>query len=92
MGIKIQKEKIPVVVMTTQYRMEAEIHVVSGGRLLDELNKERDFVPLTGVTVYDLHGGNPLDTIDFLAVNKRSVIFVAPAVSVSEAPGVVEPG
>lgn len=78
MGIRIQKERISVVIMTRQYRMEGEIHVVAGGRLLDELNKERDFIPLTNVTVFDVAGGNPIDTVEFVAVNKASVVFLAP--------------
>jgi hypothetical protein len=64
--------------MTRQYRIEGEIHVVAGGRLVDELNKERDFIPLTNVTVFDVVGGNPIDTVEFVAVNKDAVVFLAP--------------
>ncbi|HEY3997421.1 MAG TPA: hypothetical protein VGO93_01055 [Candidatus Xenobia bacterium] len=78
MSVRAVKEKIPVILLTTTYRLEGELHVVPGGRLLDEINKERDFIPITNATVYDVSGENPLDTLDFIAVNKRLVVMVAP--------------
>jgi hypothetical protein len=80
MGVRAVKEKIPVILLTTTYRIEGEMHVVPGGRLLDEINKERDFVPITNATVYDITGETPLDTLDFIAVNKSLVVMVAPSV------------
>ena len=80
MGVRAVKEKIPVIILTTTYRLEGEMHVVPGGRLLDEINKERDFIPVTNATVYDISGETPLDTLDFLAVNKSLVVMVAPSV------------
>ncbi len=80
MGVKAVKERIPVVLLTTSYRLEGEMHVVPGGRLLDEINKERDFIPLTNATVYDISGETPLDTLDFIAVNKNLVVMVAPSI------------
>lgn len=80
MGVRAVKEKIPVILLTTTYRLEGEMHVVPGGRLLDEINKERDFIPVTNATVYDITGETPLDTLDFIAVNKGLVVMVAPSV------------
>jgi hypothetical protein len=80
LGVKAVKERIPVILLTTSYRLEGEMHVVPGGRLLDEINKERDFVPLTNATVYDISGETPLDTLDFIAVNKNLVVMVAPSI------------
>jgi hypothetical protein len=80
LGVKAVKERIPVVLLTTSYRLEGEMHVVPGGRLLDEINKERDFIPLTNATVYDISGETPLDTLDFIAVNKNLVVMVAPSI------------
>ena len=79
MAVRAVKEKVPVILMTTTYRLEGEMHVVPGGRLLDEINKERDFIPITNATVYDVSGEQPLDTLDFIAVNKSLVVMVAPA-------------
>jgi hypothetical protein len=80
LGVKAVKERIPVILLTTSYRLEGEMHVVPGGRLLDEINKERDFIPLTNATVYDISGETPLDTLDFIAVNKNLVVMVAPSI------------
>lgn len=80
MGVKAVKERIPVVLLTTSYRLEGEMHVVPGGRLLDEINKERGFIPLTNATVYDVSGETPLDTLDFIAVNKNLVVMIAPSI------------
>lgn len=79
MAVRAVKEKVPVILLTTTYRLEGEMHVVPGGRLLDEINKERDFIPITNATVYDVSGEQPLDTLDFIAVNKSLVVMVAPA-------------
>ena len=43
MGIKTFKERVPVILLTASYRIEGDMHVVPGGRMLDEINKERDF-------------------------------------------------
>ncbi|MBI3929378.1 MAG: hypothetical protein HY319_27780 [Armatimonadetes bacterium] len=66
------------ILLTNSYRLEGDIHVVPGGRLLDEINKERDFIPLTRATVFAVGGERPLDTLDFIAVNKSLVVMVAP--------------
>lgn len=79
MGVRAVKERIHVILLTTSYRLEGEMHVVPGGRLLDEINKERDFIPITNATVYD-STGETLDTLDFIAVNKSLVVMVAPTV------------
>lgn len=79
MAVRAVKEKVPVILLTTTYRLEGEMHVVPGGRLLDEINKERDFIPITNATVYDVTGEQPLDTLDFIAVNKSLVVMVAPS-------------
>ena len=79
MGVRAVKETIRVILLTSTYRLEGDIHVVPGGRLLDEINKEREFIPVTRATIYEIHSDNPLDTLDFIAVNKSQVVMVAPA-------------
>lgn len=78
MAVKTSKDKISVIVLTTTYRLEGELHLVPGGRLLDEVNRNRDFVPLTNVTLFDPGSGQPVDTLDFIAVNKNLVVMIAP--------------
>lgn len=79
MAVKIEKEKVAVIIITTSYRLEGEMHVVPGGRLLDEINRERTFIPLTNATLYDPGSGQPIDTLDFIAINKELVLMIAPA-------------
>lgn len=78
MSLRAVKERVPVILLTSHYRLEGEMHVAPGGRLLDEINKERDFIPLTGVSVYEISSETPLDTLNFMAVNKNLVVMVAP--------------
>jgi len=80
LGVRAVKERVPVILLTTTYRLEGEMHVVPGGRLLDEINKERDFIPITNATVYDVTGETPLDTLDFIAINKNLIVMVAPSI------------
>lgn len=77
-GVKSEKEKISVVVITTSVRIVGEMHIVPGGRLLDEVNKEREFLPITGATIYDVQGENIIDTLDFIAVNRNQILLIAP--------------
>lgn len=78
MPIKTTKEKIRVIIITSSMRLEGDMHVVPGGRLLDEINKEREFLPVTAATIYDVQGENIIDTLEFIAVNKHQILFIAP--------------
>ncbi len=83
MGLKVVKEKVPVILLTASYRVEGEMHVVPGGRMIDEINKkDRDFIPVTNATIYEIAGDAPLDSLEFIAVNKNQVIMVAPSVNI----------
>ena len=79
MAVRAVKESIRVILLTSTYRVEGHIHVVPGGRLLDEINKEREFIPVTRASIYALDGEAPLDILDFVAVNKSQVVMIAPA-------------
>jgi hypothetical protein len=78
-AVRAVKESVRVILLTSTYRVEGYIHVVPGGRLLDEINKEREFIPVTKASIYAIDGEAPLDTLDFIAVNKNQVVMVAPA-------------
>ena len=74
----MKKEKIPLFVMTQRYRIEGEFHLLPGGKLLEQFHREKDFIPLTQVKVFDLEKNHHVDTVEFLAINKQSIIFWAP--------------
>jgi hypothetical protein len=76
--IRSVKNTVPVIFLTSTFRLEGDMHVIAGGRLLDEINKERDFIPLTNATIYDATG-TPLDSLDFIAINKSQILVAAPA-------------
>lgn len=79
MAVRAVKESVRVILLTATYRVEGHVHVVPGGRLLDEINKERGFIPVTRASIYALDGETPLDVLDFVAVNKSQVVMIAPA-------------
>lgn len=68
-------------------QLETDRHRITGtvtlpsdehhGRLSDVLNsRERDFVPLTDVTIERLDGG-PAESQRFTAVNRRKIVLVS---------------
>lgn len=81
MAVRAVKESIRIILLTSTYRVEGYLHVVPGGRLLDEVNKEREFIPLTRASIYTLDGETPLDTLDFVAINRAQVVMLAPAIT-----------
>lgn len=66
---------------TTRHRITGDLTLSESGfrsRLSDLLNaSEREFLPLTGVTVEPLDGGAPSEHA-FLAVSRAHIVFVAP--------------
>ncbi len=79
MSLRAVKETIRVVLLTNTHRLEGDVHVVPGGRLLDEINKERDFLPLTKADIYDLNSSTLIDSLQFIAINKSQIVMIAPA-------------
>lgn len=77
MGLRIPKEKVAVIVMTDRFRFEGEIFLVAGSRLMDEMNRDREFIPLSNVKVTDLSKPNSSDKIDFIALNKDAIVFIS---------------
>lgn len=76
MSLRIPKEKMPVIVLTKYSKIVGDAHITPGGRLLDELNKGRNFIPITNAKFYDVSGKDLIETVDFVAVNKDHVIYI----------------
>lgn len=73
------KERVKVTIATTMYRIEGEIHVLSGSRLTDALNsKVKDFLVVTDAKVYDITGNQLLFEPSYLAIGRKSITFVFP--------------
>lgn len=81
-------------VQTPRHRIVGVATLASDGyrsRLSDLLNApERDFIPLTNVTVTELDGDHEVTQHEFVAVHRQHVIFAVPLGAVDEpAPGAV---
>ena len=71
----VEKQALPVVIHTCSYRIEGKLHVKYNHRALDSLNDEDPFIPITSARVFDLEG-LPMIERDFIAVNKREIVFL----------------
>lgn len=73
------KDRVRVVVATSVYRIEGEMHVLKDSRLTDSLNsKAKDFFAVTGAKVFDLGNDEMLYEAEYVAVNRSSISVVIP--------------
>ncbi len=73
------KDRVRVVVATTVYRIEGDMHVLKDSRLTDSLNsKSKDFFALTNARVFDLVGGEALYDAEYVAVSRAAISVVIP--------------
>lgn len=77
MPLKAEKKELRVTVYTQRHRIEGTYHMVPDARFSDDLNaRQKDFIPLTSVTITDLvNAGAPPIESSFLALNKYHVIL-----------------
>jgi len=77
-GVELRRERVWV--ETTRYRITGIVTLAAEGyrsRLSDLLNQsDREFLPLTEVTVEPHDGGAP-EAYDFMAVARRHIIFAS---------------
>ena len=77
-GMPLAKEEVEVLIRTADSEIEAVAHFFAGARVTDYLNRpDISFLPLTSVSVRNLHSGDP-QTYPFLALNKQSIVYLAP--------------
>ena len=77
MALKAEKKAVRVTIYTERHKIEGTYHMVPDARFSDDLNaRQKDFIPLTQVTISDLQdgGGGPTAT-DFLALNKHHIVL-----------------
>jgi len=75
--MKAEKKEVRVTIYTERHKIDGSYHMVPDARFSDDLNaRQKDFIPLTHVTVTDLQdgGGAPVTT-DFLALNKHHIVL-----------------
>jgi len=71
----IDKQAFPVQIVTEEWSIEGDIHVMINHRPSDVLNDESKFVPITDVTMAPRMGGDP-EHIAFLALSKRTILYM----------------
>jgi hypothetical protein len=73
------KDRIRVVVVMAAFRIEGDIHVLSGSRLTDALNsKAKDFFALTEAKVFRIDGDELVAAPSYLAINRESIACIFP--------------
>lgn len=73
------KDKVRCFIATSEFRIEGDMHVLSGSRLTDALNsKAKDFLVVTDTSVYDLKSGALLYEPSYLTVNREMISIIFP--------------
>lgn len=75
---KVEKKGFDAIIRTAEEKIEGKVHILPGVRLLDMVNKkEEHFVAVTEAKVYSVFTGKLLFQADFLALNKKQIVFIA---------------
>jgi hypothetical protein len=77
---KIKKNRHFVVILTQDYRIEGEIHVLPGRRITDFANSKtnEDFVAMTNAEIFSLSKNVSISKVEYLAVNKSYINIIYP--------------
>ena len=80
---KVKKDRLLVVILTRDYRVEGEVHILPGTRLTDFVNSEPgdDFIAVTNAEVFQLSKTTDVFKSDYLAINKSYITMVYPVSS-----------
>jgi hypothetical protein len=76
----VSKAKVRVVAVVEGWRIEGDMHILSGSRLTDAINsKAKDFLAVTDASIFDASSGAVLFETPYLALNRDaiSMIFLA---------------
>lgn len=73
------KDKVRCFIAAAEYRIEGDMHVLSGSRLTDALNsKTHDFMVVTNAKVFKAASDELLFEPEYLAVNRDAVSVIFP--------------
>lgn len=72
----ISTEHTPVMIQTTTNRIVGNMHLRENERIKDALNTSEDFIAITDAQVLDIEGLNLISQAEFLALNRRSIVWV----------------
>ena len=71
----IDKQPLHVEVITKEWVVEGDIHVMINHRPSDVLNDENGFLPMTDATLRPRSGGEAVKH-PFVALNKRAILYL----------------
>ena len=76
----VTKNKVRIIAVVDGWRIEGNMHILSGARLTDAINsKAKDFLAVTDALIYEAKTGSLLFDTPYLALNRDSIsiIFLA---------------
>lgn len=76
----VHKEAVRVIAVVHGWRIEGDMHILSGTRLTDAINsRTKDFLAVTDAKIFDAKSGAMLFETSYLALNRESIsmIFLA---------------
>ena len=76
--MKAHKEKLRVIIYTSNQRIKGEVHLYENSRLTDILNADtatKDFLPVTNAEITDLRNGKAFE-VSFLSINRKHIEVV----------------
>jgi hypothetical protein len=73
------KDQVRVMIVTEMYRIEGDLHILSGSRLTDALNsKSKDFLAMTNAQLFSLADDSLVHEPEYIAVNRDSISCIFP--------------
>jgi hypothetical protein len=73
----VSKAKVRVFAVVDGWRIEGNLHVLSGSRLTDALNsKTKDFLAVTDASIFDAKSSALLFETPYLALNRDSITMI----------------
>jgi len=72
----VEKQMLPIVVCTNNYRIEGMMHITYHHRALDILNGPEDFIPITSAKIYNAVTNEFLAEQDFVAISKGQLVLL----------------
>lgn len=72
----ISKREFPVIIQTRTNRVQGRIHLREDESVKDAVNTSIDFIAVTQVEIFNVDGKESLVKTDFLALNRRNIIWV----------------
>ncbi len=76
----VSKAKVRIIAVVDGWRIEGDLHILSGSRLTDAINsRTKDFLAVTDASIYDSKSSALLFETGFLALNRDSIsmLFLA---------------